>query len=153
METVVTNSFPKVQTKMPIQFRFFAKMIVRLTAAKPSFSYKWIAASHCLFVNRNSVSTGMSWVSQTHIKQRVISRSFDDPFKLALMVKDIGIAMELARSTGTPAPLSALTQQLWRAAAEQAEPEASVSVSELVRGVERTSGTEISAGAVPRAHA
>ena len=39
-------------------------------------------------------------------------------------------------------------QQLWRAAAEQAEPEASV--SELVRWVERTSGTEISAGAVPR---
>ena len=95
-----------------------------------------------------SVSTGMSWVSQTHIKQRVISRRFDDPFKLALMVKDIGIAMELARSTGTPAPLSALTQQLWRAAAEQAEPAASV--SELVRWVERKSGTEISAGAASR---
>ena len=43
-------------------------------------------------------STGMSWISQTHIRQRVISRSFDDPFKLALMLKDIGIAMELARS-------------------------------------------------------
>ena len=42
-----------------------------------------------------NVSTGMSWVAQTHIKQRVISRRFDDPFKLALMVKDIGIAMEL----------------------------------------------------------
>jgi 3-hydroxyisobutyrate dehydrogenase len=97
-----------------------------------------------------AVSTGMSWVSQTHIKQRVISRRFDDPFKLALMVKDIGIAMELARSTGTPAPLSALTQQLWRAAAAEAAPDASV--SELVRWVERTSGTEISAGAAPRAH-
>ena len=94
------------------------------------------------------VSTGMSWVGRTHIKQRVISRRFDDPFKLALMVKDIGIAMELARATGTPAPLSALTQQLWRAAAAEAEPDASV--SELVRWVERTSGTEITAGAAPR---
>jgi 3-hydroxyisobutyrate dehydrogenase len=98
-----------------------------------------------------NVSTGMSWVSQTHIKQRVISRSFDDPFKLALMVKDIGIAMELGRSTGTPAPLSALAQQLWRAAADAAAPDASV--SELVRWVERASGTEISAGAVSKANA
>jgi 3-hydroxyisobutyrate dehydrogenase-like beta-hydroxyacid dehydrogenase len=95
-----------------------------------------------------NVSTGMSWVGQTHIKQRVISRRFDDPFKLALMVKDIGIAMALARATATPAPLSALTQQLWRAAAAEARPDASV--SELVRWVERTSGTEITAGSTPR---
>lgn len=95
-----------------------------------------------------NVSTGMSWVAQTHIKQRVISRRFDDPFKLALMVKDIGIAMALARSTGTPAQLSELAQQMWRAAGAEAEPEASV--SELVRWVERQTGTEISAGAVRR---
>ncbi|MCE9659910.1 MAG: NAD(P)-dependent oxidoreductase [Burkholderiales bacterium] len=97
------------------------------------------------------VSTGMSWVGRTHIKQRVISRRFDDPFKLALMVKDIGIAMELARATATPAPLSGLTQELWRAAAADAAPDASV--SELVRWVERTSGTEITAGAAPRVRA
>lgn len=95
-----------------------------------------------------NVSTGMSWVAQTHIKQRVISRRFDDPFKLALMVKDIGIAMALARSTGTPAPLSELAQKMWRAAGTEAEPE--TSVSELVRWVERQTGTEISAGSVPR---
>ena len=95
-----------------------------------------------------NVSTGMSWVAQTHIKQRVISRRFDDPFKLALMVKDIGIAMQLARATGTPAPLSAKTQELWQAAAESAAADASV--SELVRWVERASGTEITAGAAPR---
>ena len=95
-----------------------------------------------------NVSTGMSWVAQTHIKQRVISRRFDDPFKLALMVKDIGIAMALARATGTPAPLSEAAQRLWRSAADAASPDASV--SELVRWVERTSGTEITAGAAPR---
>ena len=94
------------------------------------------------------VSTGNSWVAQTHIKQRVISRRFDDPFKLALMVKDIGIAMALARATGTPLPLSEQTQRMWRAAADAASPDASV--SELVRWVERTTCTEISAGAAPR---
>jgi len=96
-----------------------------------------------------NVSTGNSWVAQTHIKQRVISRRFDDPFKLALMVKDIGIAMALARATGTTAPLSEQAQRMWRAAAEAAAPDASV--SELVRWVERTTGTEISAGAAARA--
>ena len=49
-------------------------------------------------------STGMSWVPQTHTRQRVISRSFDDPFKLAPIPKDIGIAMQLARSCDVPAP-------------------------------------------------
>jgi 3-hydroxyisobutyrate dehydrogenase len=86
-------------------------------------------------------STGMSWVSQTHIRQRVISRSFDDPFKLALMVKDIGIAMELGRSANLPTPISALTQQLWRAAALGSDPAASV--SELARWVETVTHTEL----------
>ena len=90
-------------------------------------------------------STGMSWISQTHIRQRVISRSFDDPFKLSLMLKDIGIAMQLARSADVPAPLSALGQELLRAAGRGAEAEASV--SELARWVERMAATEISAGA------
>jgi 3-hydroxyisobutyrate dehydrogenase-like beta-hydroxyacid dehydrogenase len=89
-------------------------------------------------------STGMSWISRTHIKQRVISRSFDDPFKLALMLKDVGIAMELARTTAAGTPISALAQQLWHAAAQDAAPEASV--SELARWVESNNGTEIRSG-------
>jgi 3-hydroxyisobutyrate dehydrogenase len=86
-------------------------------------------------------STGMSWVSKTHIRQRVTSRSFDDPFKLALMVKDIGIAAELGRSAQLPTPVSALAQQLWRAAALATEPEASI--SEMVRWIETMTRTEI----------
>jgi len=92
-------------------------------------------------------STGMSWISQTHIRQRVISRSFDDPFKLALMLKDIGIAMQLARGIDVQVPFSALGQELWRAAGDDADPAASV--SELARWVERTTGTEITAGSAP----
>ena len=49
-----------------------------------------------------NVSTGMSWISQTHIKQRITSRTFDDAFKLELMVKDIGIAMRLAGDAVRP---------------------------------------------------
>lgn len=94
-----------------------------------------------------NVSTGMSWISKTHIEQRVVSRTFDDPFKLELMLKDIGIANALARDTATSAPISALGQQLWQAASRSAGPGASV--SELARWVEQQSGTEITRGAQP----
>ena len=88
-----------------------------------------------------NLSTGMSWISQTHIKQRVTSRTFDDPFKLELMVKDLRIAMELAESAAVPMPFSAYGRELWQRAEAVAEPGASV--SELVRWVERSTGVEI----------
>jgi len=93
-------------------------------------------------------STGQSWITSNHIRQRILSRSFDDPFKLELMLKDVGIAHALARETGTAAPMAGLGQQLWQAAARAAGPGASV--SELVRWVEQLNGTEISPGAGPR---
>ncbi len=96
-------------------------------------------------------STGQSWITEHHIRQRILSRSFDDPFKLALMLKDVGIANALARETGSAAPLSGLGQQLWQAAARAAGPEASV--SELVRWVEQLSGSAITPGAGPRLQA
>ena len=90
-------------------------------------------------------STGGSWITQNHIRQRVLSRSFDDPFKLELMLKDMGIALELGREAQLPLPLSALGQQLWRAAALAAGPGASV--SELARWVEQQAGTAVTPGA------
>jgi 3-hydroxyisobutyrate dehydrogenase len=88
-------------------------------------------------------ATGMSWISQTHIKQRVTSRAFDDPFKLELMVKDIRIAMELADANGVPMPFNAHGRELWKRAEAAAPRDASV--SELVRWVERECGVEIRA--------
>lgn len=96
-------------------------------------------------------STSGSWITQTHFNQRVFNRKFDDPFKLELMLKDMGIAMELARETATPAPLWGLGQQLWRMADHAAGPGASV--SELVRWVENQSGTELTPGSAPRVQA
>ena len=94
-------------------------------------------------------STGGSWITQTHFHQRVFNRKFDDPFKLELMLKDIGIALELARETGTPMPISALGQQLWRMADHAMG--SGASVSELVRWVENQSGTELTPGRQARA--
>jgi 3-hydroxyisobutyrate dehydrogenase-like beta-hydroxyacid dehydrogenase len=92
-----------------------------------------------------NVSTGMSWISRNHIAQRITSRSFDDPFKLELMLKDIGIAMELAREGRLALPLAGLAEQLWRAAAHAAGPGASI--SELARWVEAQTGTDLMPGA------
>ena len=88
-----------------------------------------------------NVSTGMSWITQTHIKQRITNRAFDDPFKLELMVKDIRIALELAAQQQTPVPLWSEGQRIWQQADREAGPEASV--SELVRHIERETGVEI----------
>jgi 3-hydroxyisobutyrate dehydrogenase len=74
----------------------------------------------------------------------VLSRSFDDPFKLELMLKDIGIALALGRESQLPMPLSALGQQLWRAASLATGP--GVSVSELARWVETLAGTKVTPG-------
>jgi 3-hydroxyisobutyrate dehydrogenase-like beta-hydroxyacid dehydrogenase len=88
-----------------------------------------------------NVSTGGSWITQTHIKQRITNRAFDDPFKLELMVKDIRIALELAEREHANVPFWAAGQAIWKKADEEAGPGASV--SELVRHIERVGGAEI----------
>jgi len=88
-----------------------------------------------------NVCTGMSWITQTHFRQRITNRAFDDPFKLELMVKDIRIALGLAHDEGLPMPLSELGQRLYKLAEAAAGPGASV--SELVRYVEKETGVEI----------
>jgi 3-hydroxyisobutyrate dehydrogenase len=88
-----------------------------------------------------NVATGMSWITQTHIKQRITNRAFDDAFKLELMVKDIRIALDLAAREGLSLPLSETGRGVYRQADERAGPGASV--SELVRWVEQTTGVTI----------
>ncbi len=94
-------------------------------------------------------STGMSWITHTHISQRILSRKFDDPFKLDLMVKDMNIATTLAAEQGLDAPVWASAQAVWRAA-QAGMPERS-SVSDVVRHMELESGVEITEGAEGRA--
>jgi len=86
-------------------------------------------------------STGMSWISQTHIAQRILNRKFDDPFKLDLMVKDIGIALKVAEQLALELPLSETAQALWQQA--QALIPKGRSVSDMVRALETTTGVEL----------
>lgn len=88
-----------------------------------------------------NVSTGSSWISHTHFKQRIFNRSFDDPFKLDLMVKDIDIALAIAGEMGIDMPLSQETQRLWRQIQGGQQPGASV--SKLIAGMEEQAGVEL----------
>jgi 3-hydroxyisobutyrate dehydrogenase len=66
-----------------------------------------------LMVDVLNASTGMNNSTQKKFKQYVLSRSFDAGFGLDLMVKDLSIALDVARSTGTTAPFSTLCKDMW----------------------------------------
>jgi 3-hydroxyisobutyrate dehydrogenase len=86
-------------------------------------------------------STGGSWCSRSLIHQRVLNRTFNDPFKLELMLKDMGIALDLARGLELPMMLGGASHQLWQAASLAQGKGASV--IEMVRWVEKMMNGEI----------
>lgn len=65
-----------------------------------------------LMVDVLNASTGMNNSTQKKFKQFVLSRRFDSGFSLDLMVKDLSIALEVARETATPTPFAALCREL-----------------------------------------
>lgn len=67
-------------------------------------------------------SSGMNNSTRLKFRQHVLSRRFESGFSLDLMVKDIGIALEVARETQTPAPYAALCREIWAAAQAMLEP-------------------------------
>jgi 3-hydroxyisobutyrate dehydrogenase len=88
-----------------------------------------------------NVSTGRSFVTDVKFGPQVIERRFDDAFRLALMLKDIGIANRLADDQGLGVPMSGLGEQLWRAANAALGPGACV--LDVVRWYERATGVEL----------
>jgi 3-hydroxyisobutyrate dehydrogenase-like beta-hydroxyacid dehydrogenase len=49
----------------------------------------------------------------TGIAQRILTRRFDDPFKLGSIAKDIDIALQIATDAGLDMPLARANQALW----------------------------------------
>jgi 3-hydroxyisobutyrate dehydrogenase len=92
-------------------------------------------------------SSGMNNSTQVKFKQYVLSRSFDAGFGLDLMVKDLGIAVDVARDQRVVSPFAALCFQLWAAAAVQLGP--GQDHTEMARFVEEVSGVMLSETAEP----
>jgi 3-hydroxyisobutyrate dehydrogenase len=86
-------------------------------------------------------STAASWITANHIDQRILSRTFDDPFRLALMRKDIEIAAGLAEQFGLELPMAALAAASYREADDERGPGSSL--SDLALWTERRTGVTI----------
>ena len=98
-----------------------------------------------------NASSGRSNTSMNLFPERVLTRAFPRTFRLALLDKDVAIAAEVARETGTPSPLLQLTAELFRVAHASLGEEADHVESVLV--VERWAGAEIRGSESHRASA
>ena len=76
--------------------------------------------------------------------ERMIARSFDPGFRIKLHQKDLGTALDAARSIGVALPNTATTQQLMNSCTAQGLAEADHSA--LIQTLERLSDHGLSAG-------
>ena len=60
-----------------------------------------------------NASTGMNNSTLNKFHKFILSRTFDSGFSLDLMVKDLKTALEVARSTGSPAPFAEACVEAW----------------------------------------
>lgn len=60
-----------------------------------------------------NAATGRSAISEVMYPRWVLSGAFDSGFSAGLMRKDVGLAADLARETGTRLPLSAEVARIW----------------------------------------
>jgi len=91
-----------------------------------------------------NAATGMNNSTQKKFKQFVLSRKFNAGFTMGLMAKDLSIALQVARETGTPSPLSALTKEM--VAAAQAMFGSDADHTEMAKLCERLADTQLSKG-------
>ena len=87
-------------------------------------------------------SSGRSNSSENLFTERVIGRAFPRTFKLALLDKDVGIAADIAKANGVPAPFIELAAQLFSEAHEILGEEADH--VEAVKVIEDRAGVRIS---------
>lgn len=84
-------------------------------------------------------SSGRSWSTMTKWPKYVIPRTFSSGFTMALLLKDVRIAIELAEQLGVPAPHARLTESIYQSAVDWM-PDADH--TDIHRWVEHESGVE-----------
>jgi 3-hydroxyisobutyrate dehydrogenase len=88
-----------------------------------------------------NAATGMNNSTQKKFKQFVLSRGFNAGFTMGLLAKDLSIAMQVARETDTPSPISALCRELIISAQNTFGPDADH--TEMAKLLEQLTGTEL----------
>lgn len=64
-------------------------------------------------LNVINAGSGRSAASETKFPDQILSRKFAPGFSMALMSKDVGIALAMAREVGSPVWISEAVQKLW----------------------------------------
>lgn len=112
-----------------------------------------LAAAEALLVGRRfgldpqvmidvfNASTARNNSTENKFEQFVFSRRFSSGFSLALMVKDLATALDLAEATATPAALGARCRELWSTAAAELAPGADHTA--VVQWLERLAGATL----------
>ena len=88
-----------------------------------------------------NASTGMNNSTLNKFHRFILSRTFDSGFSLDLMVKDLKTALEVARSSGSPAPLAEACVEAWSEAQAALGP--GLDHTAVVRYWENLAGAEI----------
>ena len=88
-----------------------------------------------------NASSGRSNVTENLIPERVVSRAWPRTFRLALLDKDIGIALKVLEDTGVPSDAIGVTKRVFGAGREALGEEADH--VELIKEIERAAGVEI----------
>ena len=112
-----------------------------LAAAEVLLVGKRFGLSPEVMIDVFNASTGQNNSTKNKFKQHIFSRSFGSGFSLQLMVKDLGLAVDLAKETGTPVILNSVCHEMWACAlsALQGNPDH----TEVVRWLEQTLHTEL----------
>jgi 3-hydroxyisobutyrate dehydrogenase len=90
-----------------------------------------------------NAATGMNNSTQKKFRQFVLSRKFNAGFTMGLLAKDLSIAMQVGRETGTAAPLSAMVQEMIVSA--QSMFGSAADHTEMAKWVEKLVGEELKA--------
>jgi len=91
-----------------------------------------------------NAATGMNNSTQKKFRQFVLSRKFDAGFTMGLLAKDLSIALQVGRETGTAVPLSALVNEMIVSALSKFGADADH--TEMAKLCELLAGSELEAG-------
>ena len=88
-----------------------------------------------------NAATGINNSTQKKFRQFVLSRGFNAGFTMGLLAKDLSIALQVGRETGTAAPLSALVKEMIVSA--EAMFGSAADHTEMAKWVEKLVGEEL----------
>lgn len=94
-----------------------------------------------VLVRTVNACTGRNDATENKLAQFVLTRGFDSGFRMALMRKDIGIALSLARRAGGPADLGTACARIWDQALAALGPDPDN--VEVIRWMESQSGATL----------